>query len=88
MYCSGSGSGFGFSSVLRELVLPAGERVTALLAFNLGIEIAQLAMVAMVVPLLAWAGRRPWYRRVVVRRGSLIIGAVAFYWLVTRALDL
>lgn len=80
--------GFGFSSVLRELVLPVGERVTALLAFNVGIEIAQLTIVAMVVPLLGWAGRRPWYRRAVVRRGSMIVGAVALYWLVTRALDL
>lgn len=77
--------GFGFSSVLRELVLPTGERVGALLAFNVGIELAQLAIVVLVVPLLAWAGGRPWYRRVVIQGGSLLISLVAAYWFVTRA---
>ncbi len=80
--------GFGFSSVLRELVLPAGERVVALLAFNVGVELAQLALVALVVPALAVAARSPRYRAVVVQGGSIAIAAVGLYWLVTRALDL
>lgn len=78
--------GFGFSSVLRELVLPVGERVTALLAFNVGIEIGQIAIVLAVMPLLAWLGRQPWYRRAVVQVGSLAIAFVASVWLVERAL--
>lgn len=80
--------GFGFSSVLRELVLPMGERVTALLAFNVGIELAQLAIVAMVVPILGWAGKKPWYRNAVVRGGSVMIAAVGLIWFAERALDL
>jgi len=80
--------GFGFSSILRELVLPATERVTALLAFNVGIEVAQLTIVSMAVPILAWAGQRRWYRDAVVRTGSVLIGATALYWLVTRAVGL
>ncbi|MCA9607701.1 MAG: HupE/UreJ family protein, partial [Myxococcales bacterium] len=77
--------GFGFSSVLRELLLPAGQRVAALLSFNVGIELAQLVIVAAVVPLLGWAGREPWYRRVVVRGGSIVVAAIASWWLVERA---
>ena len=80
--------GFGFSGVLRELLLPADQRVAALLAFNVGIELGQLAIVAAVVPLLALAGARPWYERVVIRGGSVLIALVATYWLVERAFDL
>lgn len=81
--------GFGFSAVLRELVLPRAGRVVALLSFNLGIELAQLAFVALILGPLAWLARRPdFYRRWVVRGGSAIIAAIASYWLVTRALGL
>jgi|GEM_PF-1012545 len=79
--------GFGFSSVLRELVLPRAGRVTALLAFNLGIELAQLAAVAVVIGPLAWAARRPgFYRTWVVRGGSAVIAVIATYWMIERAL--
>ncbi len=79
--------GFGFSSVLRELVLPRAGRVTALLAFNLGIELAQLAVVALVLGPLAFAARWPaFYRAWIVRGGSALIAIVATYWMVERAL--
>lgn len=78
--------GFGFSSVLRELLLPAGQRVGALLAFNVGIELGQLVIVACVVPLLGWAGQRPWYRRGVIQGGSVGIALIAGFWLVERVM--
>ncbi len=78
--------GFGFSSVLRELLLPADQRVAALLSFNVGIELGQLAIVACVVPLLGWAGQRGWYRRVVIQGGSVLVALIAGFWLVERAL--
>lgn len=80
--------GFGFSSVLRELLLPADQRVAALLSFNVGIELAQLAIVAAVIPLLGWAGEKRWYRGVVVRGGSVVVIAIAGWWLVERAFGL
>ena len=80
--------GFGFSSVLRELILPAGERVAALLAFNVGIELAQLVIVILAVPALGWAAKRPWYRDRVVRGGSIVTGLIATVWLVQRAFGL
>jgi hydrogenase/urease accessory protein HupE len=77
--------GLGFASMLVPF-LPADGVVVPLLAFNLGVEIGQLAVVAVALPLLAWlAGRWPdAYRRVVVRGGSLIIGALGALWLVER----
>ncbi|MEZ4326534.1 MAG: HupE/UreJ family protein [Polyangiales bacterium] len=78
--------GFGFSSVLRELGLPAGDTVLALVAFNVGIELAQLAFVALVLGPLLRLGRTPWYEPVVVRGGSVVIALMASYWVVERVL--
>lgn len=80
--------GFGFSSVLRELVLPRAGTIVALLSFNFGIELAQLAIVIVVLGPLAWGATRPWYHRTVVQGGSVAITLVASYWLITRALGL
>jgi hypothetical protein len=76
--------GFGFSSVLAELGLPAQARVLSLVAFNVGIELAQLAFVALLLYPLAWLARREGYERWVVRGGSMVIGALASYWLAER----
>ncbi len=78
--------GFGFSSVLAEVGLPTAQRVLALAAFNVGIELAQLAFVAAVMVPLVWAARHPGYRLVVVRGGSLAIAACGCVWLVERGL--
>lgn len=80
--------GFGFSSVLRELVLPTEEQLTALLSFNVGIELAQLAIVAIALGPLAWAARKKWYQPWVLRGGSICICAIGLYWLVERAFGL
>lgn len=77
--------GFGFASVLGELGLPQGARLLSLLAFNLGVELGQLAIVAAAVP-LAYVLRNRWaYRHIVLTGGSLVIAAVAGWWFVQRA---
>jgi hypothetical protein len=80
--------GFGFSSVLRELVLPTSDRIVALLSFNVGIELAQLAFVAIAIFPLAWAGKQRWYEPAILRGGSVIVAAVAGFWFVQRAFAL
>jgi hypothetical protein len=47
--------GFGFAGALAEIGLPRASVPAALLAFNVGVEIGQIAVVALVLPLLAWA---------------------------------
>jgi hypothetical protein len=55
--------GFGFASVLADLGLPQNALLLALVAFNLGVELGQLAIVALFLP-LAWGVRNQWiYRR-------------------------
>jgi hypothetical protein len=79
--------GFGFAGVLQELGLPADALLLALLGFNLGVELGQLAIVAVFLP-LAYALRRTWlYRRLVFVGGSLAIAALAALWLAERAFN-
>jgi hydrogenase/urease accessory protein HupE len=83
--CFGLVHGFGFSGVLAELGLPERARVLSLLSFNVGIELAQLAAVALAIGPLTWLARRPGYRRWVVRGGSIAIGLLATFWMIERA---
>lgn len=64
--------GFGFASVLAETALPAGEVVIPLLAFNLGVEAGQLAVLLAVVPLLAIILRGPRAHAVKVALSAVI----------------
>ncbi len=79
--------GFGFASVLADLGLPQGALLLALVGFNLGVEVGQLAIVAVFLP-LAYFLRGSWfYRRVVFAGGSAAITLIALVWLAERALD-
>jgi hypothetical protein len=78
--------GFGFASVLADLGLPQGTLLLALVGFNLGVEVGQLAIVSAFLP-VAYALRGSWfYRRVVFTGGSAAIALVALVWLAERAL--
>ncbi len=80
--------GFGFSSVLADVGLPSAHRVLALLSFNVGIELGQIACVlALLLPLALWA-QRPSYARYGVQAGSLAIALCGCTWLVERTLAL
>jgi hypothetical protein len=77
--------GLGFAGALRNLALPIRARGFALAAFNLGVEVGQLAIVAALLPLLYIAGRRRFYPRAVMGVGSLAVAWVAVLWVLERA---
>lgn len=77
--------GFGFASVLADMGLPPGARLLSLVAFNLGVEVGQLAVVAAVMPLAYALRATRFYRRGVMPWGSAAISALALVWLVQRA---
>jgi hydrogenase/urease accessory protein HupE len=86
--------GFGFAGALREVGLPANAVVTALAAFNVGVEIGQVAIVSIVVPVLIALDRlMATDRAKPVRATSLVYGLSALisllgsYWLVTRMFE-
>ena len=75
--------GLGFASALGELDLGRAALVRALVGFNLGVELGQLAFVVVVLPPLAWAsrpGRLPWLPRAL----SLAVAVAGTVWLVLR----
>ncbi|MBE7417004.1 MAG: HupE/UreJ family protein [Ideonella sp.] len=79
--------GFGFASVLAELGLPRDALVLALVGFNVGVELGQLAIVALFLPLAYSLRRTAFYRRTTLAGGSLAIAGVAGVWLAERVFD-
>ena len=80
--------GFGFASVLIDLGLPSQLRLLGLIGFNLGVEAGQLAIVALVLPLIVGLSRFRFYTPVVMKFGSACIALVAFLWLTERSAGL
>ena len=80
--------GFGFASVLTDLGLPQGSLLLALVAFNLGVELGQLAIVAVFLPLAYALRDTGLYRRVILVGGSLLVASIAAVWLIERAFNL
>jgi hypothetical protein len=76
--------GFGFASVLVDLGLPAQALALALGGFNVGVELGQLAIVAVFLPLAWWLRHTAFYRWGVVVGGSVAMALVASVWLVQR----
>ncbi len=76
--------GFGFAGALRELALPRAELPWALGLFNLGVESGQLAVLAVLVPLVTFARRRPIFAARVVPAVSVGIAAAGLAWFVLR----
>jgi hydrogenase/urease accessory protein HupE len=86
--------GFGFASALREFGLPANAVVPALAAFNIGVEVGQVAIVSIVVPalivldrLMATDRAKPVRAASLVYAFSLLISLLGSYWLLTRLLE-
>jgi hypothetical protein len=80
--------GFGFASVLTDLGLPRDALAIALVGFNVGVEIGQIAIVLLFLPLALALRRTAFYRRQVMIGGSLLITVLAGIWLVERAFDM
>jgi hypothetical protein len=77
--------GFGFAFALRESLQFAGSHVvSALLAFNVGVELGQVLALALMLPLVALL-----LRHVPERAGILVLSALAahtaWHWMVERA---
>jgi HupE / UreJ protein len=75
--------GMAFATVIANFSLPPVERGLAILGFNLGIETVQIALAALLLPVLLWlANGRYWsYIRT---RGAVLAGGAALVWLAQR----
>ena len=80
--------GFGFASVLADLGLPQGALVLALVGFNVGVELGQLAIVAVFLPLAFWLRGTAFYQWGIFKAGSVAVALLAGWWLLERAFEL
>jgi hypothetical protein len=79
--------GFGFASALADLGLPQGALALALVGFNLGVELGQMAIVIVFVPIAFALRRTVFYRKGVLIVGSILVAIIAAYWFAQRAFD-
>jgi HupE/UreJ protein len=77
--------GFGFSFFLRNsLQFAGGHLVTSLLAFNVGVELGQLFVLALTVPVLVWLFKRVLPERLGTILLSAVVGHSAWHWMSDR----
>jgi hypothetical protein len=76
--------GLAFASLIGDLGLDRGSLVTTLLGFNLGIELTQLLVVALMMPSLLVLAHTPHYPA--FRLGVAVVGLVfSVSWMLERA---
>lgn len=78
--------GFGFAGALREIELPRARIPAALVSFNLGVEIGQLAVMALVVPAILLLRKRGILGRTTTLVLSAAVATAGAYWFLTRVL--
>jgi hypothetical protein len=76
--------GFGFANALAEIDATGVALLPLLAGFNIGVEIAQLSIVAAILPLIFFARQTRWYAGGVMPLGSCALGAAGLVWLFQR----
>ena len=77
--------GFGFSFALRETLQFAGDHLlTSLLAFNVGVEIGQLAVLLVLIPALGLLFRHVVPERLGIIILSVLVAHTAWHWMIER----
>lgn len=81
--------GMGFAGALNDLGMPAYAFSTALISFNIGVELGQLAIIfAMYFLVSKQFSNAVWYRSKLVIPVCMIIAVIAGYWTLERFLTL
>ncbi len=76
--------GFGFANVLEPLGLDPTRKAIGLAAFNVGVELGQLAIVLAVFPVLFAVRHFKAYRILAMQGGSVALILIAMFWFVER----
>ncbi len=77
--------GLGFASVLSDFGMPESDFITALISFNIGVELGQIAVISLAFVLLSYYFReRINYRAVIVVPGSTFISVIGVFWFFER----
>jgi len=78
--------GLGFAGLLQEINVPDDKFVSSLLAFNIGIEFGQLAVIALALPVIYLLRNKPWYP-LLIKIVAVIISVIAIFWMIERIIS-
>jgi len=76
--------GMGFASVFADLNAQSNNLVLSVAAFNIGVEVGQLAIVAVLLPLLLWLRHFAFYAKTLMPLLSSVIAIIAINWTIQR----
>lgn len=79
--------GFGFAGILQEMELSRESLLSSLLFFNVGVEVGQIIIIALVFPLIALLRRYRTYPRA-VSVGSAAVIAIGMFWFIQRVFEI
>ena len=79
--------GFGFASALQEIGLARSSVPTALVAFNLGVESGQLAVLSVLLPIVLFLRKKPWFEARGVKVASVAVLVAGLVWFVARVVS-
>jgi hypothetical protein len=78
--------GLGFAGLLREIQVPKDKFFSSLISFNIGIEIGQVIIVALILPAIYLLKKRVWYDTFIkIVAGAITI--IALFWGVERIIS-
>ncbi|MEK6788621.1 MAG: HupE/UreJ family protein [Pseudomonadota bacterium] len=78
--------GFGFAGLMGELQLPPAQLTLGLLGFNLGVELGQILMIALIWPILVGLRRLPKASAWATQGASAAVAGLGMFWFTTRLL--
>jgi len=76
--------GLGFAFVLGDIGLNTSQLVLSLISFNIGVEIAQIAIIILASIIFIIPSRQSWYRAFLQIPISIIISMIGLYWFIER----
>jgi len=79
--------GLGFAALLTQYGLPEDNFISLLLAFNVGVEFGQLAVLVIAFLLIKYILRKNWYSNQIKIPASIIIALVGLFWFIERILQ-
>ena len=80
--------GLGFASVMGQLPFRMVDLLKGVIGFNIGVELGQLVIVALVFPVLYLLRRQSFYEPLVLKGASVLLALVAGWWFLERALGI
>lgn len=75
--------GLGFAGLLRDIQIPDDKFIASLLSFNIGIELGQLFIVALALPIIYLFRKKSWYDNF-IKVVAVMISVFALYWMLQR----